>query len=259
MTATTLLLAKITTSVTMVVGLTLIAERVSPRVAGVLSGYPLGVAVALFFIGIENGADFAAASAVYTLAGFTASLVMVYVYYQVARHYAVITAATVSVLAFVATTGILRLAEFNLLTGSLITLGTMAITVYLLQPISNVKIEKQVRFSFWVLFIRAAATTAIILLITGLAARAGTRWAGVMSAFPITLFPVMLILHLTYGVNQVFTVIKNFPLGMGALLIYTATVAYGYPSFGVVWGTVLGFSAATGYLICLALVIRRQG
>ena len=32
-----------------------VAERVSPRVAGLLSGYPLGAAIALFFMGLEIG------------------------------------------------------------------------------------------------------------------------------------------------------------------------------------------------------------
>ena len=50
-----LLLAKIATAIIAVVGLSLVAERVSPRVAGILSGYPLGTAIALFFIGIELG------------------------------------------------------------------------------------------------------------------------------------------------------------------------------------------------------------
>lgn len=58
-----LLLAKIATAIIAVVGLSLVAERVSPRVAGILSGYPLGTAIALFFIGIELGEPFAAASA----------------------------------------------------------------------------------------------------------------------------------------------------------------------------------------------------
>ncbi len=42
------LFVKVFVSAAMVLGLTLIAERASPRVAGILSGYPLGVALAFF-------------------------------------------------------------------------------------------------------------------------------------------------------------------------------------------------------------------
>ena len=47
-------LVKIALSIGMVVGLSLIAERSGPRVAGILAGYPLGIALALFFIGYET-------------------------------------------------------------------------------------------------------------------------------------------------------------------------------------------------------------
>ena len=43
-------LAKFGLSVSMVLGLGTIAVRASPRIAGLLSGYPLGTALALFFI-----------------------------------------------------------------------------------------------------------------------------------------------------------------------------------------------------------------
>ena len=42
-------LAKLGLSISMVLGLGTIAVRASPRVAGLLSGYPLGTALALFF------------------------------------------------------------------------------------------------------------------------------------------------------------------------------------------------------------------
>ncbi|BBM05156.1 hypothetical protein HAALTHF_03370n [Vreelandella aquamarina] len=41
-------LAKLGLSVSMVLGLSAIAVRASPRIAGLLSGYPLGTALALF-------------------------------------------------------------------------------------------------------------------------------------------------------------------------------------------------------------------
>ena len=84
-------ISKIVVSIIAVVGLSFVAEHVSPKVAGILSGYPLGTAIALFYIGLENGEQFAASSAVFTIAGFSASLVLVYVYYRVSialdRHY----------------------------------------------------------------------------------------------------------------------------------------------------------------------------
>ena len=69
-------LAKLVISIGIVLGLSLVAERVSARMAGMLAGYPLGTAIALFFIGLEISPAFATESAIHTLAGFSATLAL---------------------------------------------------------------------------------------------------------------------------------------------------------------------------------------
>jgi|SRR5680860_682423 len=69
-------LAKLVISIGIVLGLSLVAERVSARMAGMLAGYPLGTAIALYFIGLEISPAFATESAVHTLAGFSATLAL---------------------------------------------------------------------------------------------------------------------------------------------------------------------------------------
>jgi hypothetical protein len=67
-------LVKIGLSIVLVVGLSAVAERSGPRMAGLLAGYPLGIAIALFFIGYEISPAFAARSAVFTQAGLISNL-----------------------------------------------------------------------------------------------------------------------------------------------------------------------------------------
>lgn len=251
------LLAKIIVSVTMVLGLTLTAEHVSPKAAGILSGYPLGVAIALFFIGVENGNDFAAAGAVYTLAGFSGSLALVYSYFFVSRRgHGIYMASIISILTFLLAVSLLRGITFNLATATALTVTVIALSIYLCRRIENIQVQKRVQLTLRVLLIRAFAATGCVLLITGIADQVGERWAGVLSAFPITLFPFMVILHFTYGKNHVYTVIKNFPVGMGSLVVYVTIVALAYPTSGIGWGTALAFSGATVYLLCLTYFVR---
>ena len=68
----------------------------------------------------------------------------------------------------------------------------------------------------------------------------------------------MLIIHLTYGKSLVFTVIKNYPLGLGALICYVITVSQTYTSLGLMWGTLMAFGVATLYLIALSLFLNRE-
>ena len=252
--------AKILVSILAVVGLSLVAERVSPKVAGILSGYPLGTAIALFFIGLENGPDFAGQGAVYTLAGLSASLVLVHAYQSASarlQRYAVAGSALAAVLAFLLAAALLHRLPLNLPTGLLLTVAVAAFYARRFRRIENTRVTNPVRFTRWVLLLRALAAAAIVLLITGLAKLIGPNASGILSAFPITLFPFLLIIHQAYGKEAAHTIIKNYPFGIGALIAYALSVALAYPRYGVAFGTGLAFLAATGYLLLLAAVTRR--
>jgi hypothetical protein len=73
----------------------------------------------------------------------------------------------------------------------------------------------------------------------------------------MTLFPLILIIHITYEKEHVFTIIKNFPLGLGSLIIYSLTVSIVYPIYGVFLGTVISLIAASVYLIMFFFFSRR--
>jgi hypothetical protein len=258
---TFLIPVKIFVTIGMVLGLSLVAERVSPRVAGVLSGYPLGAAIALFFIGLEIGPQFAADSAVFTLAGLTASLAFVAAYYAASarcRGRAVAPATAAALAAYFAAAGVLQGVPFSLPGALLLPAASIPAFSYLFRHIRNVAITRSVRFTPAVMLLRASLAAAIILAITAAARVVGPAWAGVFSAFPTALFPLMLIVHLTYDKAHVHTIIKNFPLGLGSLIVYGCAVALGYPRLGVGWGTAVAFAAATAYLVIYGATVARR-
>jgi uncharacterized membrane protein (GlpM family) len=252
---------KILVTVGMVLGLALVAERVSPRVAGVLSGYPLGAAIALFFIGLEIGPQFAADSAVFALAGLTASLAFVSAYYAASarcRGRAVAPATAAALAAYFAAAWALQGIPFSLAGAALLPAAAIPVFARLFRRVPNVAITRGVRFTPAVLLVRAVLAAAIILAITAAAHAVGPAWAGLFAAFPTALFPLMLIVHLTYGKAHVHTVIKNFPLGLGSLIVYGLTVALGYSRLGVGWGTAAAFAAATAYLVIYGAMVSRR-
>lgn len=255
-----LIVTKILVSVTFVVGLSLVAENVSPRIAGILAGYPLGAAISLFFIGIENGQGFAAQGAVYTLGGLSASLVFVYFYFRVSlkvRRWELLASAFSAIVAFLIAAKVLSQFDLGLIKAFLITVGCICFFYYQFKDIPNVLVKEKVKFTPVVLAIRAATAALIILLVTGLAKWIGPNWAGILSAFPVTLFPLLVLVHVAYGREQVHTIIKNFPLGLGALIVYVTTVKFTYPAIGVGLGTLVSFIAATLYLIGFSAFIRK--
>ncbi len=257
----TLFIIKILVSIGAVVGLSLVAEHVSPRIAGILSGYPLGSAIALFFIGVEQSPEFAAEAAVYTLAGFTSSLVLAWAYYVGAVRFQkghLLAGAVAGVLGFLAASALLKQFSLGLLGGTLVTVAAILFFVKVFKQIENLPIKQRVRFTHGVLMFRAGMAALTIWLITASAEWLGPVWAGLFSAFPITFFPFMLIIHLTYGKSLVFTVIKNYPLGLGALICYALTVSQTYATLGLMWGTLIAFGVATLYLLALSFVLNRK-
>jgi hypothetical protein len=107
--------------------------------------------------------------------------------------------------------------------------------------------------------LRAVFAALVILAITGAARMVGPGWAGLFSAFPITMLPLLAIIQFTYRPAHGRTVIKNVPRGLGALLTYCLAVAAAYENLGVAWGTILGYLVATIYLVILAYRRRAIG
>ncbi|MDR9439158.1 MAG: hypothetical protein RI841_06635 [Halomonas sp.] len=245
-------LAKLLVSIGMVLGLSVIAERVSTRVAGLLAGYPLGTAIALFFIGLEISPAFATQGAVHTLAGFTATLALGGGYLLCARRDGIrgVLAGTAGGFAgWLAVSLLLTQVEFTRLTGTLTTLVAIIVFIRLYRRVPETATRARGGFSWGALGLRAALAAGIIFLITGLAHVMPAAWAGVMAAFPVTMYPFLVILHLTHGAAPVATVIKHYPAGLGALLWYALCVSLTYDSLGLVLGTLIGFAVATAWLL----------
>jgi hypothetical protein len=254
------LIAKIGVTIGMVLALSLVAERVSPRVAGVLSGYPLGAAIALFFIGSEISPEFAARSAVYTLAGLAASQVFVYCYFIAATRFnrrTILASSAAALGGYFAAAWLLQRIPFSLAAAFLTAAASMGLFTFLFRRIPNIAIARSVRFTPAVLLLRASLAAAIIITITASAKAVGPAWAGIFSAFLTALFPLMLIVHMTYDKAHVHTIIKNYPPGLGSLIAYGVSVSCLYPVWGVGWGTLMAFGNASLYLVVYGIIAAR--
>ncbi|QJQ96857.1 MULTISPECIES: hypothetical protein [Halomonadaceae] len=245
-------LTKLLVSISIVLGLSAIAVRVSTRVAGLLAGYPLGTAITLFFIGAEISPAFAAQSAVHTLAGFTATLGLGAGYLACGRRdgvSGVLWGTLGGLAAWLIVSSLLTLVDFTRFTGTLTTLGAIVLFTWLYRQVPENRVKTGGAFSWPILALRAVLAAAIIFLITGLAHVLPPAWAGVMAAFPVTMYPFLVILHLTHGVAPVATVIKHYPAGLGSLLCYALCVSLTYQPLGLAWGTLAGFGVASLWLM----------
>lgn len=251
-------LIKVVVSIAMVVVLSVLAEVVSPRFAGVLSGYPLGAAISLFFFGYELNPRFAAESALYTSVGLVATQTFAYIYYRVsvrsvafAKLPNILTASVAALCGYFLIAAVLQQLKLNLVLAIVLPAGSIVLFVALFRKVPNVKIEQRVSLNPQILLLRSLAAAFFIVVITSTAKAVGQRWAGLFSAFPITMLPFVIIIHITYDSDHVYSILKNVPKGIGSLVVYSLAVHLLYPTCGIYLGTLFAYVLATLYLLLL--------
>ena len=254
MSITTLFLIKLIVTVLFVLILSLLAEYVSPKVSGIISGIPTGTAIILFFYGLEQGTKFASESSLFNIVGMLSMQVFIYLYFRASTKNSklnIILSSLIATIGYIIIIFLLRQFQFNLVAAIIIPIISIPLFSYLFKRISDSTIKNKVKLGPKVLFIRAIAASIVILFLTSIAQLIGPKWAGLLSAFPTTLFPLILIIHNTYGKEKVHTIIKNVPKGQWSMVLYAISVFFLYPLLGVYLGTLVSYAFVIIYLLLL--------
>lgn len=260
-----LFLSKVILSSIMVIGITVVAEKGNPRLAGVLMGFPLGAGLALLFLGIEQGVDFAAHSALWSIPGVLAMLAFCLGYSVAGRFSSGNSIATIALCTltglicyFLGTLTLQRFLPNSTEARIIVLLVFIPIFAYLLKCKKSVTIEKPVKAqgNLLILINRAAFASLIIIAITGIAQSVGPTWSGLFATFPTAILPSTLILHRQHGSELVPTIFQETTFGMFAIVVFAIGVHFFFPSFGVIIGAILAYGVAFIYLFLYELQIR---
>jgi hypothetical protein len=241
---------KIALSIGMVVLLSFVAERSGPRMAGILAGYPLGIAIALFFIGYEISPEFAARSAVFTQAGLICNLWLTAGYLlgqKLPGIWGLTGGSVLGVAAFMLAGSLLQWVPGQLPVQLALTALAVAAFSFAYRALPEHSVQRR-PMTLAVMLLRGVIAAAIVLLVTALAHVLPDRWAGLLAGFPFTMYPLLVLMHLGYGPHLVVAIVKHYPEGLGSLMVYALVVALSYVPLGIYWGTALGYLAATLYL-----------
>ncbi len=247
----TSLLVKAAWSAVIVLGLTLVAERVSMRIAGLLSGAPLTAVLVYFFVGRDLGIDYVVDSVPYSIAAFTGTLSFVLTYYWTSsrlQRYSALGGLGAAVIVFLAVAAVLAAIPFNLVGATALTVSAIALSAWLVRKIEFIKVERPVRFTLRQLLLRGGCAALLITIVISLAELVGSRWTGILVGFPATLLPTYLIIHLTYGKASTHAMVRGFPTGMGSIILYILLVPFTFPAWGPAGGTAACLAASTLYL-----------
>lgn len=223
--------------------LLIISERIGPKIAGIISGLPTGSAITILVIGINQGAEFAGISALKNLSMVPALMVLLITFWLLGRFYtgyfsSIITVAG-SILAFIACGTIVYTAPVDWRISAFISAAFAIITHRLFL---NMKIfsTSKIRYSgIGVIFTRSAIATTLIGFLIYYSGFMGPEITGIVSAFPMTLMPLLIITRYTHGIESTLSIIKNVPRGLTSLIVYMICVFYSFSYIGIVLGTIL--------------------
>lgn len=231
--------------------LLIISERIGPKVAGIISGLPTGSAITILVIGINNGAEFAGISALKNLSMVPVLMLLLITFSLLGRYYAGYFSSLItvigSIVAFSACGYIVYTANVDWRISVFISAICAILTHRLFLKMTITSKSKINHSRIGVIFIRSAIATSLIGFLIYFSNFMGPEITGIVSAFPMTLMPLLIITRHTHGLEPTLSIIKNVPRGLISLIVYMICVFYTFSHIGVIFGTILAtlFSGIT--------------
>ncbi|MBM08721.1 MAG: hypothetical protein CMF69_03985 [Magnetovibrio sp.] len=245
------LLIKAAFAGTIVLILSVFAERLSPRIAGVISGAPLGALISYYLLGIEKGIGFVTASIPHAIVGIAGVLIFVITYYAISIRVVSFNALKSTfggLFIFVVFAFVIREIPFSVLSALPVTIITALIAAFGFRRAKDLHVVEPVRLNFSMLALRAGISAIFVISVVTLGKLLGPIWAGVLIGFPMTWLPTILIIQYTYSRDHAYAMFRGFPLGIGSVLTYLASVSWSFSKLGVHLGTLTSLTLAIGYL-----------
>ena len=250
----------------LITAITLVAEKKSQKVAGILMCLPVISFLSLLFLGISQGTEFASRAAVWNPIGAIADLFYIG-FFAIGINilgYAVriknessgskkiiellsgflfgFTGYFISILVF---------SGFTINSGwiSLLLLwGAAIIFHFIFKNLKEKRVDKPKLVNAGDLVFRGIFGGSAVAAVVILADSFGYIWGGLFSSFPATITPVLFLLHMRNGKDIIPGVIKSSPIGLSATGLYSCMVWLLYPAYGIIAGTIVSYMAVFAFL-----------
>lgn len=161
----------------------LVGRRFSATLAGLLSGFPIVAGPILYFLYLDQGAEFAIRAAASAISGVIPLACFCFVYAWMATKYSWLVCETVALAAY-AMLGLIvvRLADY---THSAVLATLFALIVLIFFSPKHTQTIGRTPTSNLELVVRMVASVCLVFVVTGFASILGAEYSGVLAAFPI--------------------------------------------------------------------------
>lgn len=246
------LIIKGVTVVLIVLALSIIAEKVSPKLTGILSGLPLGTTLILIFYYIEYGEEFASHAAIYNVHGLLALLAFIFGYYIATfytKKFEILFCIFISFFFYGIIALILAFIPVNEIYTPIIVIFIITLSVVYFAKIPDSSKPINAKISFVDLIFRMIFTVVFFLTITTAPKYFSANVSGIIASFPNMMVPLLIIIHFKHSRFQARTILINTPLGLNSIVVYSTGVHYLYPKIGLLNGTVVSFVLCILYIV----------
>lgn len=247
---------RVVATAAIVIGVTLAAEHLGPKIGGALAGLPIVIGPAFFFLVQDQSLEFSAEAAAAALTSLAATQAFLLGYVAVAeRSRAAVFAAVLAwtlgawLLSFLPASPWLGLAVFS---ASMV--AARRIGARFLRPHGVIK----ARGTFLLLLLRGIAAGLLVAVATLAADRLGPVWAGYLIAYPIGLTVISATLHQRLGAAITIATLRTVMLGVSSLAAFAFVLSLALAPLGPLPAFAAALAASLLVTVLLVLVSARQ-
>ncbi len=265
------LLIKLAVTVAIVLALTEVSRRVSPTLAGILSGLPLGAGLTMYFVAAEQGSAFALDAVPWGILGLSSSTVFSLAYLLVGQLFrgdsfarpagrlaSVLACTSVALAAFGLTAALFRRLTVTLGLSLAVTLPVIAANIVVVRRLVAADPGSGAsRSGYRSLLLRAVVAGALVAAVTAAAAAVGSEWTGLFSGFPMMLMPLYVVLHFEQGDRLYPGIVAGFSWSVTNLVLFYLSMQLFVPALGLGLSFAVIYALSGLYLWALSALKRR--
>jgi hypothetical protein len=242
---------------------TLVVRRWGPAVGGWLAGLPIVAGQVLVFYALEQGATFAAAAAHATLAGLIATVAFAVAYAHLSTRLPWYACMALGWVVFAAVVVSLYALQPGLIVSLVLLIAATLVGRRVLSRVrppspsasARQAAEPGLRTHPDVgrvppkadppgdLPIRLIATATLVLVLTGLAARLGPAWSGLLNAFPVLTTIVAVFSHIQRGTAAAVAFLNGYLQAIVGFGLFCVVMALGLEPLGLGWALAAALAA----------------
>lgn len=226
-----------------IAGLSLLAERSSEKLAGMIISLPSTVVMGFFFMGWALGPGAVAKAAVVLPAVSGVIIFFTITYLYLSKRFSIaISAIGALVVWFLLSLPLAIFKIENLFLSLAIYLLALIVGYYFITLKPHQKsIQKRIKYTWFQILLRSVFAGVTITLVVFLSKTLDPLWGGVFSGFPAVYLPSLIIIHKHYDSKFLFKIWKNSPIGSLLFMSFGLSAIWTFPAFGIWGGTIASY------------------